>query len=130
LKYFFFILLLSISSGVYACRCIELSPEESFERSGIVVKGKIEAVALLPNYDGSISILKVEKTWKKNSLNAIGIISLTNCSFVFEKEIEYFVFLKRDKYGLYSTDKCSGNKTAKDSNKMSDWLNSINSSSD
>lgn len=126
MKYLFFIFLLLTSSGVYACRCIELGPEESFERSEIVVKGKIEAVALLPNYDGSISILKVEKTWKENSLDTIGIISLTNCSFVFKKGIEYFIFLKKDKYGLYSTDKCSGNKAAKDNGKMSDWLNSRN----
>jgi len=124
LKYFFLILLFLATSGAYACRCIEPSLDESFERSESIVKGKIEAIALLPDYGGSISIVKVKKTWKNQTLDTIGIISLTNCSFVFEKNREYVLFIKKDKYGLYSTDKCSGNKLVQNGNKVSDWLDS------
>ena len=120
-------LLFLTTSGAYACRCIEPNLDESFERSEIIVKGKIEAIALLPDYGGSISIVKVKKVWKNQTLDTIGIISLTNCSFVFEKNREYVLFIKKDKYGLYSTDKCSGNKLVQDGNKVSDWLDSKDS---
>lgn len=126
MKYITLVFFLLISSNVYACRCIKPSQNDSFKNSESIVFGKVLEVATLPDYDGSISIIKVLKSWKDKTNETIAIISITNCSYSFEKNKEYVLFLNKDRYGLYSTDRCSGNTLIDKDNTLINWLDSKN----
>lgn len=125
MKYVFIVVLIFASTYVHACRCKEANLESAFNGSESVVIGRVLAVAPLTDYDGNISIVEVVKSWKKPTNKIIAIISVTNCSFIFEKDRKYTLFLKHDRYGLYYTDKCMGSRSTDNVNKSIDFLNGL-----
>jgi len=121
-RIFIAIFIFFLSFNVYACRCIEPSHSKAFELSDIVVIGEVLEISPLTENKGSIAIIKVNKTWKKEIKSKIGILSITNCSFAMDKGKNYILFLKSEEYGLYSTGRCSGNKLVSNSKKLLKWL--------
>ncbi len=123
-RLFISIFIYFLSFNIYACRCIEPSHSKAFESSEVVVIGEVLETSSLTGNEGSIAIIKVNKTWKKQIKSKIGIFSITNCNFTMDKGKHYILFLKTEEYGLYSTGRCSGNKlvSSSDSDKLLKWL--------
>ena len=125
MRYTFIALLFFVSSITYACRCKEAGLDDSFKSSESVVLGKVLEVAPLSDYDGNISIIEVVRSWKKPISQTIGIMSITNCSFIFKKGRQYILFLKSDRYGLYYTDKCMGSRLVDENSNFIIRLNTL-----
>lgn len=106
----------------YACRCKAPEIANSYNNSVAIVQVTAEEVINVPEGSGITAILNVTKTWKAGTTSKIVVNSLTNCYFPMEKNKDYILFLNIEPNGLYSTDRCVGNKTSENSHELLKWL--------
>ncbi|MGE6590077.1 cobalamin biosynthesis protein CbiN [Bacillus mycoides] len=97
----------------YACDCINVSPEDAFQKNDVVFEGKVLEVQ--EKDEGGIKTLfEVKKIWKGTSSSQIIIYtssSSSSCAFRFAEGGEYLVFSShRGEEKLLETSSCSGTK--------------------
>ncbi|WP_305927343.1 cobalamin biosynthesis protein CbiN [Bacillus mycoides] len=96
----------------YACDCINVSPEDAFQKNDVVFEGKVLEVQ--EKGEGGIKTLfEVKKIWKGTSSSQIIIYtsSSSSCAFRFAEGGEYLVFSShRGEVKLLETSSCSGTK--------------------
>ena len=109
-------------SSAYACRCVAPTHISAYTDADIVVKAVVKDVIITPSGEGSTGILEVSQSWKSDSPVRLAVSSLTNCSFPWEKDKEYVLYLIMDSTGLYSTGRCLGNISIDDAKQTLEWL--------
>ncbi|MGW5955405.1 cobalamin biosynthesis protein CbiN [Bacillus mycoides] len=95
----------------YACDCINVSPEDAFQKNDVVFEGKVLEVQ--EKGEGGIKTLfEVKKIWKGTSSSQIIIYtsSSSSCAFRFAEGGEYLVFSSYRGAGKLETSMCSGTK--------------------
>jgi hypothetical protein len=95
----------------YACDCINVSPEDAFQKNDVVFEGKVIEVGREEGI-GTEVLFEVKNIWK--GTNSSQIIIYTNggdCAFHFLEGVEYLVFSSQrgEEKHLY-THSCSGTK--------------------
>ena len=125
---------LGISTSLFACSCVGMSPCGSFYSADLIFSGtptsekkrtvKLESLKPAGNQpsadsDGSKEVeiyefdLKVSEifggTEKISQVTMVSEIK-TNCDFFFEKDKTYLVYARKTAGGSYTTDVCSGTK--------------------
>ena len=94
----------------YACDCINVSPEDAFQKNDVVFEGKVLEVQ--EKGEGGIKTLfEVKKIWKGTSSSQIIIYtSVSSCAFRFAEGGEYLVFSSYRGEEKLETSICSGTK--------------------
>ncbi|EJV87733.1 MULTISPECIES: cobalt transporter CbiN [Bacillus cereus group] len=94
----------------YACDCINVSPEDAFQKNDVVFEGKVLEVQ--EKGEGGIKTLfEVKKIWKGTSSSRIIIYtSVSSCVFRFAEGGEYLVFSSYRGEEKLETSICSGTK--------------------
>ncbi|EJR37835.1 MULTISPECIES: cobalt transporter CbiN [Bacillus] len=94
----------------YACDCINVSPEDAFQKNDVVFEGKVLEVQ--EKGEGGIKTLfEVKKIWKGTSSSRIIIYtSVSSCAFRFAEGGEYLVFSSYRGEEKLETSICSGTK--------------------
>ncbi|PGO32729.1 cobalamin biosynthesis protein CbiN [Bacillus cereus] len=94
----------------YACDCINVSPEDAFQKNDVVFEGKVLEVQ--EKDEGGIKTLfEVKKIWKGTSSSQIIIYtSVSSCTFRFAEGGEYLVFSSYRGEEKLETSMCSGTK--------------------
>ncbi|MBJ7993248.1 cobalamin biosynthesis protein CbiN [Bacillus mycoides] len=96
------------SEKSYACDCINVSPEDAFQKNDVVFEGKVLEVQ--EKDEGGIKTLfEVKKIWKGTSSSQIIIYtSVSSCAFRFAEGGEYLVFSSYRGEEKLETSICSG----------------------
>jgi len=116
-----FILLLLTETTVLACRCNPPDVARAWKDASLVVRVKVDDVIILPSGEGSSAIVTVAASWKKDSPKRLVVSSFTNCAFNWKAGKEYVLFLRKESNGLYSSDRCMGNRPGNDLDAIK-WL--------
>ena len=104
----------SVSSTVYACRCKMPSTASAYKKAEMVLVVKAEKVGNLSDETQSVE-LSVSAAWKQNaSVNLKVIAGGKVCGYFFEEGKEYVVYLKKNGNGVWVTANCVGNKVMND----------------
>ncbi|MGE6346910.1 cobalamin biosynthesis protein CbiN [Bacillus mycoides] len=94
----------------YACDCINVSPEDAFQKNDVVFEGKVLEVQEKDG-GGIKTLFEVKKIWKGTSSSQIIIYtSVSSCAVRFAEGGEYLVFSSYRGEGKLETSICSGTK--------------------
>ena len=94
----------------YACDCINVSPEDAFQKNDVVFEGKVLEVQEKDG-GGIKTLFEVKKIWKGTSSSQIIIYtSVSSCAFRFAEGGEYLVFSSYRGEEKLETSICSGTK--------------------
>ena len=94
----------------YACDCINVSPEDAFQKNDVVFEGKVLEVQEKDG-GGIKTLFEVKKIWKGTSSSQIIIYtSVSSCAFPFAEGGEYLVFSSYRGEEKLETSICSGTK--------------------
>jgi hypothetical protein len=122
-------LIFSATSAI-ACKCIQSTPEESFERAGTVFSGRVVDVVEPspaerqsprgnedPNFLSGVKVtFEVSEVWKGNNKQRLVVMtsdSSASCGYSFQEGEEYLVYASGEEAKL-QTGLCSGTKPLSD----------------
>ena len=118
----FGILMMLAPVEALACRCVEIGPSAAYPQAAAVVYARVLSVAPVPEGIGTVAALDVRHAWKRNVMKSLSVVSLTDCAFEWQAEMEYILFLMEDAPNTYSTGKCLGNRPVDGAADVRTWL--------
>ncbi len=114
--------LFSVTS-TFACRCVNPENKDAYAKANVIVQAIVKDIIISPSGEGGTAVIEVSNCWKTNAPSRMAVVSLTNCAFLWEINKEYILFIFQEKNGIYSSDRCSGNKNIDSSKSLLEWLN-------
>lgn len=105
------LILFSIPSAVYACRCKMPTASNAYKNAAVVAVVVAESVQKLEE-EKQTAVLRVSQVWKQDVPALINVSAGGKvCGYFFEENKEYIVYLSKNKAGEFSTQNCVGNKS-------------------
>lgn len=95
------------SGSAAACRCREPSPGAAYKLADAVVTGLVESQ--LENGNEMITIIVVDRAWKRRVSRRIKVVSAKPCGYSFRDGRQYVVFLADHSDVAFGTRRCRGN---------------------
>lgn len=117
-----------LSESVLACQCKDQNIDINCRNSDMVVYATIQDFIASPSADGGTAVLAIDRWWKSSSPRKIVTNSLTSCGLDFETGDSWLLFLNKESNGLFSTDRCSGNKKLEPDNRLNQQLKDLKNS--
>lgn len=116
------VLLLTLTSHAYACRCTEPPVWKAYKGAAAVVMAKV--VSTGPGNTPTATVIKAEiiESWKQGVSGTLNITTDTDCAYAVAVGKEYLLFLARDQAGNYSTGECMGNHSKATAPRAVAWL--------